>query len=252
MTQFKKLSIIIPVYNEKKTLPTVLAAVGNVEIPLEKEIVLIDDFSTDGSRDILNHLANEAAGEDGHSRKKYKVVFLEKNQGKGVAVKRGFKEATGDIVLIQDADMEYTPNDYPELIRPIMEGRADVVYGSRFLPGSKNFKNSNRTVYLRGYLVSKGLNFMSNILSGVWLTDMYTCYKVFAKRTIDKIHPRLNSKRFGIDPELTAWVGKFNFRIIEVPVSYCGRTYEEGKKINWKDGIAAIWHIFKFNLLIRK
>ena len=247
MSEYKKLSIIIPVFNEEKTLRRLISAVESVEFPLEKEIILVDDCSTDGSREVIHSFY------DRHSMSVIrKAVFLEKNQGKGVAVRRGFQEATGDIVLIQDADLEYDPNDYPELIRPITEGRADVVYGSRFLSRSPASGSSNKIVYRHGYLFSQALNWMSNVLSGVRLSDMYTGYKVFSKEAIDKIYPRLVSKRFGIDPELTAWVGKLKLKIVEVPISYRGRTYEEGKKINWKDGLAGIFHIIRFNIFIRK
>lgn len=232
-----KISIIVPVYNEEKTLEKIISAVESVVLPLEKELIFVDDYSGDRSREILSAYKN-----------KYKVIFLDKNQGKGAAVKVGFEAATGDIVLIQDADLEYNPAEYPILVKPILDGAVDVVYGSRFLkPESKN-----PIVYRRGYLFSRMLNWFSNVLSGVWLTDIYTCYKVFSGEAIKNIYPRLRSKRFGIDPELTAWVGKMNLKIIEIPISYKGRTYEEGKKINWKDGIAAIFHIIKFNLFTKK
>ena len=234
-----KLSIIIPVYNEEKTLPVLVSAVEKVELPFEKELIFVDDFSSDGSRDILLNYKD-----------KHKVIFLDKNQGKGAAVKRGFQEATGDIVLIQDADLEYNPEEYPDLIKPILDGTADVVYGSRFLKSEKT--KDNKVVYRHGLLFSKALNWLSGIFSGVPTSDMYTCYKVFSGKAIKVIHPHLISKRFGIDPELTAWVGKNKLKFMEVPISYKGRTYEEGKKINWKDGIAAIWHIVRFNLLSRK
>lgn len=236
-TLYKTISIIIPVYNEERTLRKLINAVEAVDLPLKKEIIFVDDFSSDGSRNILSGYGD-----------KYKVMFLDKNQGKGVAVKRGFEIATGDIVLIQDADLEYDPRDYPNLIKPILDGRAEVVYGSRFL----NPELGNKIIYRQGYIVSQILNWLSNFLSGVWLSDMYTCYKVFSGEAIKKIYPRLVSKRFGIDPELTAWVGKLDFKIVEVPISYKGRTYEEGKKINWKDGLAAIFHIIKFNLFTKK
>jgi len=232
-----KLSIVIPVYNEERTLRKLISAVEAVDLPLKKEIILVDDGSTDGTREILKTMAGRHA-----------VIFQDKNSGKGSATKRGFEEATGDIVLIQDADLEYNPQDYPALIKPIMDGVADVVYGSRFLESG----NKNSIVYKHGYFVSQALNQISNILSGVRLTDMYTCYKVFSKDAINKIYPHLKSKRFGIDPELTAWIGKMNLRVIEVPISYKGRTYEDGKKINWKDGLAAVWHIIRFNMFTRK
>lgn len=233
-----KLSIIIPVYNEKNTLRELLKRVEEVVVEgvTEKEIVLVDDFSTDGTREILRGLNTQY----------YKIIMHDKNQGKGAAVKTGFTKASGDIVLIQDADLEYDPQDYPFLLKPILEGRAEIVYGSRFLK-----LRQNRTIYRRGYLFSRILNKLSNVLSGTFLSDMYTCYKVFSRNSIEKIGPNLQSKRFGIDPELTAWASKFNFKIVEVPISYQGRTYEEGKKINWKDGLAAIWHIIHFNLFVR-
>ncbi|MBI2057504.1 MAG: glycosyltransferase family 2 protein [Candidatus Yanofskybacteria bacterium] len=234
-----KLSIIIPVYNEEKTLPVLVSAVEKVELPLEKELIFVDDFSSDKSRDILLNY-----------KSKHKVIFLDKNQGKGAAVKRGFQEATGDIVLIQDADLEYNPQEYPDLIKPILNGTTDVVYGSRFLKSEKT--KENKVVYRHGLLFSKVLNWLSGIFSGVSTSDMYTCYKVFSGKAIGDIHPNLVSKRFGIDPELTSWVGKNNLKFTEVPISYQGRTYAEGKKINWKDGLAALWHIVRFNLFTRK
>ncbi len=232
-----KLSIVIPVYNEENTLRKLIDAVEAVSLPLKKEIILVDDGSTDRTKEILKTIAG-----------RYKVIIQEKNQGKGAATKRGFQEATGDIVLVQDADLEYNPQEYPDLIKPIIENRADVVYGSRFLKPEQK----SRVVYRRGYLFSRALNWMSNVLSGVWLSDMYTCYKVFSKDSISKIYPRLKSKRFGIDPELTAWVGKLHLKVVEVPISYNGRTYQEGKKINWKDGLAAIWHVIRFNIFTKK
>ena len=234
-TKFDKLSVIIPVFNEVKTIEKILELIGRIDVVAEKEIIIVDDYSTDGTRDLLRQLEH-----------KYKIYYQPKNIGKGAAAKRGFQEATGDIVLIQDADLEYNPQEYPNLIKPIADGRADIVYGSRFLKSGVSPKN--KIIYRRGYLFSKVLNWMSNVLSGIFLSDMYTCYKVFSRNAIERIHPRLVSKRFGIDPELTAWVAKFNFKIMEVPISYAGRTYEEGKKITWKDGLAAIWHIIKFNL----
>ena len=236
--QFNTISIIIPVFNEIVTLERLLALVESVEVAAQKDIIIVDDYSTDGTRDLLQRLYN-----------KYRIYYQPKNMGKGAAVKRGFQEARGDIVLIQDADLEYNPQEYPSLIKPIIDGQADVVYGSRFL--ASDISHQNRIRYRRGYLFSRILNWMSNVLSGVRLSDMYTCYKVFTRSAIDQIYPHIESKRFGIDPELTAWAAKLNFRITEVPISYVGRTYEEGKKINLKDGVAAIWHIIKFNLFIK-
>lgn len=231
-----KISIVIPVYNEEKTLPELIRRITSVDLNLEKEIIFIDDASTDKSREILKEY-------DGI----YKVIFQPQNIGKGRAVIEGFKAVTGDIVLIQDADLEYDPKDYSILIKPILDNEADVVYGSRFLE-----PKNNKVVYKRGYLFSRFLNYLSGVLSGTHLNDMYTCYKVFSKEAINLIYPKLTSKRFGIDPELTAWVSKLDLRVSEVPISYQGRTYKEGKKITWKDGIAAIFHIIKFNVFTRK
>lgn len=229
----KKLSIIIPVYNEKNTIEEIIKRVESVNLGvIEKEIIIINDKSTDGTAEVLKRYQN-----------KYKVIFLDENSGKGSAVRRGFKEASGDIIIIQDADLEYNPDDYPKLIEPILKNEADVIYGSRF-----SDKSAKRIVYKRGYFFSRFLNLFSNILSGLSLRDIYTCYKVFSKEALSKISSRLISNRFGIDIELTAYAAKNKFRVKEVPISYQGRTYKEGKKINWKDGIAAIWHIIRFNL----
>lgn len=231
----KRLSIIIPVYNEKNTIKEILRKIEAVKLNgIEKEIILIDDFSTDGTREILDGLNSN-----------YKVFFQDRNIGKGRAVKRGLEEASGDIVLIQDADLEYDPDDYPGLIQPLVEGRADAVYGSRFLKG---VIEKNRIVYRRGYLFSRMLNRFSNFLNGLDVSDVYTCYKAFSRSAVDKIVPDIKSNRFGIEVELTACCAKKKIKIVEVPISYQGRAYEEGKKINWKDGIAAIFHIIRFNL----
>lgn len=234
-TKFNKISVVIPVFNEAQTIEKVLELIEGVNVGMEKEVIIVDDCSTDGTRDLLRRLEG-----------KYKIYYQSKNTGKGAAVKRGFQEAAGDIVLIQDADMEYNPQEYLNLIKPIVDGKADVVYGSRFL--RSDITRQNKVIYRRGYFFSRVLNWLSNVLSGVRLTDIYTCYKVFSGDAVDQIGPRIKSMRFGVDPELTAMTAKFNFRITEVPISYVGRTYEEGKKITWKDGLAAIWHIIKFNL----
>lgn len=230
-----KLSIIIPAYNEKKTIQDLLSAVAGVSLPgIEKEVIVVDDGSTDGTRDILR------------GTKGIKVVLHERNQGKGGAIKTGFQQATGDIVIIQDADLEYDPNEYGKLLRPILLGRADVVYGSRFVGG-----DPHRVLYAIHYLANRFLTFLSNLFTGLNLTDMETCYKVFSREVVDSFKDKLRSKKFGIEPELTARVAKGRWRVYEVGISYYGRTYNEGKKINWKDGVAAIWHIIRFNLFIK-
>ena len=232
----KKISIIIPVYNEEKTLERAISAVQSVDLPYEKEIILVDDGSTDESREILKGYVN-----------KHKIILMDKNQGKGAALRRGFKEVTGDIVLIQDADLEYNPKEYSILIQPILDGDADVVYGSRFVTVLPR-----RVLYNSHYLANKFVTFLSNIMTGLNLSDIETGYKVFTGKAIKDILPCLKAERFGIEPELTAQVAKHKFRIYEVGISYRGRTYNEGKKINWKDGVAAIWHIIRFNLLTKK
>ena len=229
----RTLSIVMAIYNEEKTLEAILKQIEGVNLQaLTKEIVLVDDGSTDKTRDILKNLKN-----------KYKVIYHEKNRGKGAAIRTGFKNTTGDFIIIQDADLEYDPNEYPRLLKPLMDGKADVVYGSRFI-GS----DSHRVLYFWHNLGNKFLTTLSNIFTDLNLTDMETCYKAFTKEAVAKILPHLTSNRFGIEPELTAEIARNELRIYEVGISYSGRTYIEGKKINWKDGLAAIWHIIKFNL----
>ncbi len=223
-----KLTVVIPVFNEKNTIQEILRRVQTVEVGIDKEIIIVDDGSTDGTREILQQLASPAI----------KVILHEKNAGKGGALQTGFSSAEGDIVLIQDADLEYDPREYPVLLEPILDGRADVVYGSRFLGGP------HRVLYFWHYVGNKTLTTFSNMLCNLNLTDMETCYKVFRREILQKIS--LKSKRFGVEPEITAKVAKLKCRIYEVPISYSGRDYAQGKKIGWKDGIAAFFHIVRF------
>jgi glycosyltransferase involved in cell wall biosynthesis len=243
-----KVSVVIPVYNEKATISEILRRVE--ETATRKEIVVVDDCSNDGTRQILRDLADRqnqgesqapaADGEDPIELKNLRIFFQEKNQGKGAALRRGFAEATGDIVLVQDADLEYDPRDYPKLLEPIVEGLADVVYGSRFLGGPQ------RVHYFWHYVANKGLTLLSDLFTNLKLTDMETCYKVFRREVLKDI--RLKSNRFGFEPEITAKVAKGKWRIYEVPISYAGRTYEEGKKITWKDGVQALWCIVRYRV----
>ena len=224
-----KLTIVIPVYNEKNTLSTLLTRVEAVDY--DKEIVLVDDCSTDGTREIVESYKN---------KKEYTVAIHPHNQGKGAALRTGFAQASGDIIIIQDADLEYDPKDYGKLLEPILDGRADVVYGSRFLGGP------HRVLFFWHYLGNMALTLLSNLTTNLNLTDMETCYKVFTRQVLDSIDLKCN--RFGFEPEFTSKVAKQKFRIYEVPISYSGRDYAEGKKIGWKDGVAAIWFIIRFRL----
>ncbi len=234
MKDFKKVSIVIPIYNEKDTLRDIIKAVEAAGLPdgMEREIILVDDSSTDGTRAILKDYEN-----------KYKVVYHEKNRGKGAALRTGFKEASGDIIIIQDADLEYDPKEYGRLLSPMLDNKADVVYGSRFLG-----VGPHRVLLYWHYFGNRMLTNLSNMFTNLNLTDMETCYKVFTKEVLDRVLPRLKSNRFGFEPEFTARIARHRFRIYEVGISYYGRTYEEGKKIGWKDGLAAFWHIIRFNL----
>jgi glycosyltransferase involved in cell wall biosynthesis len=231
-----KLSIVIPIYNEERTLQKLISAVEAVDLPLKKELVLVDDGSKDRSREILTEYKD-----------RHKVIFLDKNSGKGSAIRKGFSHATGDIVLIQDADLEYDPQDYPVLLKPILNGDADVVYGSRFVTPFPR-----RILYFSHYMANKAITFLSNVFTGLNLSDMETGAKAFTGKAIKEILPCLTAKRFGIEPEITAQIAKHKLRIYEVGISYKGRTYNEGKKLDWKDGLAAIWHVIKFNIFTDK
>ncbi len=224
-----KLSVVIPVYNEKETIRDIYDAVRAVDI--DKEIILVDDFSTDGTRQILQELAGDNT----------RIFMHDRNMGKGAALRTGFKAATGDIVIIQDADLEYDPGQYHKLIQPILDGKADVVYGSRFVTG-----DYRRVLFFWHSLGNKFLTLLSNMLTNINLTDMETCYKVFRREVLEKI--TIEENRFGFEPEITAKIAKLNLRIYEMGISYSGRTYKEGKKIGWKDGISALRCILKYNL----
>ncbi|WP_437227246.1 glycosyltransferase family 2 protein [Planctomicrobium sp. SH661] len=232
------LSVVIPVYNERNTLPVLLERVRAVPIP--KEIVLIDDCSKDGTREMLKEYA-ERDWNDPMNR--IAVTFHEKNQGKGAAVKTGMGKATGDVVIIQDADLEYDPSEIPRLLQPIVEDRADVVFGSRFLGDQPH-----RILYFWHYCGNKFLTTLSNCFTNLNLTDMETCYKLFKREVIHKIQPKLQQSRFGIEPEITARVARARCRIFEMSISYNGRTYAEGKKIGVKDGFKALWCIVRYGL----
>jgi len=223
-----QISVVIPVYNEVSTIREIVARVQAVD--LEKEIVIVDDGSTDGTRELLQEITL--------SHENIRVVYHDRNQGKGAALRTGFEGATGDIVIIQDADLEYDPREYPVLLEPILDGRADIVYGSRFLGGP------HRVLFFWHYLGNKFLTLLSNALTNLNLTDMETCYKVFRREVLNDI--QLKSNRFGFEPEFTAKIAKKGFRIYETSISYSGRTYAEGKKIDWKDGVKAIVAIIWF------
>ncbi len=223
------ISVIMPVYNEVKTISKIVRRVQSVD--LKKEIIIVDDASTDGTREVLQELANEPD---------ITVLFHQLNQGKGAALRTAFNEVKGDIVIIQDADLEYDPFEYSKLIRPIMEGKADAVYGSRFLGGP------HRVLLFWHYLGNKILTLFSNMFTNLNLTDMETCYKVFKSSLLKEF--TIESNRFGVEPEITTKLARLKCRIYEVDISYSGRDYTEGKKINWKDGIAAFYWILKFNL----
>ena len=226
-----KLSVVIPVYNELATLEQLVRRVQTVE--LDKEIILVDDRSTDGSRDLLQAMAAQDPT--------LRVFYHDTNQGKGAALRTGFGQVTGDIVIIQDADLEYNPAEYPQIIAPIVDGRADVVYGSRFLGGPPH-----RVHLFWHYVGNRILTLVSNMFTNVNLSDMETCYKAFKATLLPRF--TIRSRGFGIEPEITAKLARLGCRIYEVPVSYSGRDYAEGKKIGWKDGVAAFFWIAYYNL----
>ncbi len=224
-----KLSVIIPVYNERETIHDIIEAVSAT--PHRKEIIVVDDGSTDGTDDKLGSMQQDGL----------KVIKHAKNLGKGAALQTGFSHATGDIILIQDADLEYDPEEYPVLLKPILDGKADVVYGSRFAG-----QGAHRVLYFWHSVGNRFLTLLSNLFTNLNLSDMETCYKVFTKEALAGVV--IKEKRFGFEPEITAKMAKKKLRIYEVPISYYGRTYEQGKKIGWKDGVWAIWCILKYNL----
>lgn len=224
-----RLSVVIPVYNEKDTIKLIHQAVKSIDIV--SEIIVVDDGSTDGTGAIAQGLADEMT----------RVLLHDHNMGKGAALRTGFRHATGDIVIVQDADLEYDPAQYPKLIRPILDGKADVVYGSRFVSG-----DYRRVMYFWHMVGNSFLTLLSNMLTNLNLTDMETCYKAFRKEVLDRVV--IEENRFGFEPEITAKLSKLDIRIYETGISYSGRTYQEGKKIGWKDGVSALRCILKYNL----
>ena len=225
-----KISIVIPCFNEANTIEYLVQAVLSAPLT-DREIIIVDDYSTDGTREILRTKIDGLVD---------KIIYHESNQGKGAALRTGFSNVTGDVVIIQDADLEYNPQEYPELLKPILDGKADVVYGSRFHGGKEH-----RVIYFWHYKGNQFLTLLSNMFTNLNLTDMETCYKVFRIDILKKI--KIQENRFGFEPEITAKIAQLGCRIYEVGISYSGRTYDEGKKISWKDGLRAIWCILKYN-----
>ena len=226
-----KLSIIIPAYNEEKTILEVIDKVKKTSLKnITKEIIVVDDFSTDNTKSLLSNLRDSSI----------KVFFHQKNQGKGAAIRTGLNQATGNIILIQDADLEYNPEEYPKLLEPIIEGKADVVYGSRLEAIKKDIKN----MYKLHYVGNMFLTLMTNLLFGAKITDMETGYKVFRKEVIKDI--KLRARRFDFEPEITAKILKKGYKIVEVPIGFAGRKFDEGKKITWRDGVNALYYLLKY------
>ncbi len=226
---------MIPVYNERNTIEEVLDRVARVSI--EKEVIVVDDGSTDGTRELLQKLCEESEAAQGRSGSNIRAVFHERNCGKGAALRRGFSAARGEIVIVQDADLEYDPEDYYKLVEPIERGLADVVYGSRFLGGP------HRVLFFWHSVANRMLTILSNMFTNVNLSDVWTGYKAFRRGVLEKIE--LREDRFGFEPEVTAKIARGGWRIYEIPISYHGRTYAEGKKITWRDGVWGLWVIFR-------
>ncbi len=231
-----KLSIVVPVYNEKETIEHILTMILDAPVfNLEKEVIVVDDCSTDGTREILRN----------YSRDSVRIIYHEKNQGKGAALRTGFGKVTGDLVVVQDADLEYDPGDYEKMLKPFLDGKSDVVFGSRFMGGEPH-----RVIYFWHYLGNKFLTMFSNMFTNLNLTDMETCYKLFRKDVLDRI--AIEEDRFGFEPEITAKVSMLNVRIYEVGISYSGRSYAEGKKIGMRDGFRTLYVIIKYGLFKRR
>jgi glycosyltransferase involved in cell wall biosynthesis len=228
--KYHKLSVIVPVYDERNTVAEIVRRMRAVEIPMEREFVLVDDGSTDGTRAVLQQLTDSTV----------RVVLHEKNQGKGAAIRTGLAQITGDLVLIQDADLEYDPEDWPKLLAPVLRGKAQVVYGSRFT-------GERRNMLFLHWIGNRFLSLVTNILYNTTLSDMETCYKLFDRRVLADI--KLRSSRFDFEPEVTAKVLRRGIRIYEVPISYAGREFHEGKKITWRDGVVALWTLVKYRFV---
>lgn len=230
----KKLSIVVPIFNEKKTIRTILKKLEAVPLPVQKEIILVDDFSTDGTRDILKNL-----------EKSYNIIYHTKNQGKGAALRTGFAHASGDIITIQDADLEYDPAEYAMLIQPILQGKAKVVYGSRFL--GQKLISRQRWAIPSHYLGNKLLSLITSVLYFHWVTDMETCYKMFTREVLESL--KLRARRFDFEPEITAKIIKRGYDILEIPITYKPRGFHKGKKITWKDGIKALGYLVRYRVM---